>query len=991
MVILISQASLALLTFLALVPLASTHSTAWPTIAYSEELQPVQHDILPRSAEHQLTRNQALRRHLLKYHNQPLAKRQLDNWLESLPPTIVQKDDHVRLALTAYNTTYYLHLEPNFDLIHPDLRLSGGGESDAAQSNSHDQFKAFKGIVVQDRAISQKKWDRAKTTSRNNRATVEHMLYEEGVLGWARMMIEHDENDALILRGAFTVDNDTFHVTTRQHYHIQKRSDDHSPRPRDARSKSSLVIYRDSDLLKSSNQLKKRSAPPEPSCGAKVVHGPTEPYGYYYPPDPTSPLSSYSSGTGSDVFGMIRSGLLHKRDDSNDSGIMVTMAGPSPVPTGCPKTRMVTYIGVAADCAYVRSYDGLANARNQIFADFNTASGIYEATFNMALGIKSMVIESMNCPTTPVKGVAWNQDCSTNYTINNRLSDFSYWRGQNGRSNDSIGLWHLMTKCSSGAILGIAWTGALCQTAAIAQGTDYTAGTGVSSISPYEWMVVAHELGHGFGAQHDCTASTCGSGTCCPLSNSTCDAQDQFIMNPSEQAATRIFSPCSINAICSTIASSDGNCMQAPTVAVNKVQMANVNVCGNGIKEAGEQCDCGSPAECASDPCCDGTTCTYKGTAVCDDLSDDCCRNCQLAPANTICRSTLSTCDIAETCTGTSSQCPPDIIVPDLTACHGVGNVTGQCAKGVCTSRDLQCAQQQRAGITHQCLSSTAGCELLCNDPSGAANSCMKIPGSYFVDGTACGSKGTGSCANGKCILPGGWVPNHLSIFIPVVCVAILAIIGGAVGFICFRRRRKGLKTSRIGALSSASMGGAPSAGPPIGGATCAENKNKDVDVPRWMVANRRDSRSIYSTSRRDSQTMLSRRNSVQILKGEEEDGTMVANTPSGPTAQELQRVYFERFQHTQEQQERREGEEGFQMHMRPSDDGGRRNQGLDLGIAHESSPPVPPYSSQEYQRQDVRPFEGDSNYFQNRQDLSGAHLHVQEQQQQYPPQHMPH
>lgn len=191
MVHLIIQASLLALA-LAFAPLTSSHSTAWPTIAYAEELQLVRHDILPRSAEHQLAREQALRRHLLKHHDQPFAKRQLDNWIKSLPPTIVQKDDHVRLALTAYNTTYYLHLEPNFDLIHPDLQLSGGGVSDS-QSNGHDHFKAFKGIVLKDRDISQKKWDRA--TSRSDRATVEHMLYEEGVLGWARMMIEHDENE----------------------------------------------------------------------------------------------------------------------------------------------------------------------------------------------------------------------------------------------------------------------------------------------------------------------------------------------------------------------------------------------------------------------------------------------------------------------------------------------------------------------------------------------------------------------------------------------------------------------------------------------------------------------------------------------------------------------------------------------------------------------------------------------------------------------------
>ncbi|KAG0033418.1 hypothetical protein BGZ81_008504 [Podila clonocystis] len=978
---------------LAFAPLVSSHSTAWATIAYAEELQPVRHDILPRSAEQQLTREHALRRHLLKDHDQPLAKRQLDNWIKSLPPTVVQKDDHVRLALTAYNTTYYLHLEPNFDLIHPDLRISGGGMSDS-QSNGHDHFKAFKGIVLQDQEMSQKKWDRAMATSRSDRATVEHMLYEEGVKGWARMMIEHDENDdSIILRGAFTVGDDTYHVTTRQHYHIQKRSDDHAP-PTNTRHKSNLIIYRDSDLLQPTHQSKKRSMPEQSSCGTKGQR-PAEPHGYYYPPDLTSPLSSSSSGSG--LFGMINSGLLHKRA-ANTSDIMVTVAGPNPVPTGCPKTRMVTYIGVAADCTYVRSYNGLANARKQIFADFNTASGIYESTFNVALGIKSMVIESMNCPKTPVKGVVWNQECSTNYTINNRLSDFSFWRGQSGRAADGIGLWHLMTKCSSGAILGIAWTKALCQTAAFAQGTEYTAGTGVSTISPYEWMVVAHELGHGFGAQHDCTGSTCvtadaATGACCPLSDTVCDAEDRYIMNPSEQAATKIFSPCSISAICSTIAGNSGKCLQAPAASTSKVQKAAANVCGNGVREDGEQCDCGSPTECALDPCCDGTTCRYKAGAVCDDLNDDCCRGCQLAPQGLTCRSAMSTCDIPEKCTGTSPTCPPDVIVPDRTSCHGPGNFTGQCAQGVCTSRDLQCAQQQRAGITHQCLGSTSECELLCNDPSGTANSCMKIPGVYFVDGTVCGS---GTCAKGKCVLPGGWVPNHLSIFIPVVCAAVLLIIGGVVGFICLRRRRKGLtlKTNRVRAMSSASMAG-PSTGPGAGTATGGgqNNKNKEMDVPRWMLANRHDSQAVFSTSRRSSQTVLSRRSSLQIMRGSEETTASANATMSGPTAQELQQQYFEQFQkqqghHQQQQQQENEEQHNFQMqrvHGRTREDGWNSDQDLDLGNVGQRHP-VPSYSFQEFHRQDVvHPFEVDSYYFQDQQDLSDPHAHAHSPHPQQP------
>jgi hypothetical protein len=49
------------------------------------------------------------------------------------------------------------------------------------------------------------------------------------------------------------------------------------------------------------------------------------------------------------------------------------------------------------------------------------------------------------CPTTPAKNTAWNTACSSTYTISDRLSDFSEWRGSLG--NDGAGLWHLMTQC----------------------------------------------------------------------------------------------------------------------------------------------------------------------------------------------------------------------------------------------------------------------------------------------------------------------------------------------------------------------------------------------------------------------------------------------------------------------------------------------------------------------------------------------------------------
>ncbi|GJJ71610.1 hypothetical protein EMPS_03960 [Entomortierella parvispora] len=861
----------------------SAHSPAWPSIAYSETIQSLHHDILPRSL---LSSSSS--------HISVLSKR--SERAPSKAINIVQRGDRVRLEFSAFNSTFFLHLEPNNDLVHPNLDLSGHEDLSSVQD-----IKAFKGFVVQDEDTSLRKWNRDLTTSAAEGAshTYEHRLYEEGVLGWARMMIEHDANsDKMVLRGAFTDGSTTYHVTSRQHYHVQKRSDDHSPSS-SAPADGELVIYRDSDIFK--HKLKQGDHDePLSTCGSTgpSYASPEQHHGYYYPPDLTAPVPMGGAGS---VFEM---GMpFRKRDD-----VTVKVAGPNPVPTGCPASRMVNYMGVAADCVYVRSYGGLENARKQILADFNTASAIYESTFNVALGLNALQIESMNCPTIPVQDTFWNQECTNNYTITDRLSDFSYWRGQDGRSTDGNGLWHLVTGCNSGSIIGIAWTQALCQTTAIAQGSQYTAGVAVSSISPNSWMVVAHEVGHGFGANHDCTASTCVSAAaiqaaaCCPLSGTQCNAGDHYIMNPAEQTATSIFSPCSINAICSNIGSPSGSCLQPAGAKVT--QSLSLNVCGNGIKEAGEQCDCGSPDECAKDPCCDGTTCTFKGNAVCDDLNDDCCNNCQLAPAGMVCRSAISDCDIAETCSGNSTTCPPDVRIPNLTSCQilavGANNRTvvqgqGQCANGICTSRDLQCAQQDRPGITGQCTAMKSGCAMLCNDPSGAANSCMQIPGVNFVDGSPCGNSNEGMCVNGDCVLPGGWARNNLQILIPVIC-AIVVICGGGVGLGIFCHRRMAKKRVLLGKIKEQSLGlPEPSTG---------KDGKEGADVPRWMVTeNRRQSATGLSTSaatlmsrRPSSSQAISRRTSLsaQHILGQEDDAGTSQGIDLSNTSAAQQQLYYQ-------------------------------------------------------------------------------------------------
>ncbi|KAF9429445.1 hypothetical protein BGZ76_001283 [Entomortierella beljakovae] len=755
------------------------HSSEWPAITRSEHVLNLHHEILPRIT------------------TDPFAKRSL-NQLPSVASDIISRLDTFRIQFSAFNSTFHLYLEPNTELIHPD--------SDLGPNISHDDIKAFKGVVLQDEKHSDRKWERAATTSQVVKRSIEHMLHEEGVLGWARVMVEHDtdSSEGLILRGAFMANDDTYHINTRHVYHVQKRSDD--ALPPEASLGSNLIIYRDSDLYKPTlNPRKKRGLETNNvSCGSDHMLNKTAGYiesvsshDYYYPPDlsATTPmLGDYDMASSPSWMNVLSP--LAKRS------LTIRAVGPNPVPAGCPVNRLVNYMGVAADCAYVRSYGGQAAARAQIFSDFNTASAIYESTFNVALGVIALNISPESCPSTPVQGQEWNQDCSVDYTIDKRLSDFSNWRGQSPRVDDGAGLWHLMTKCNSGAVVGIAWTKALCQMKSQAQvvpgeGTQYTAGTGVSSITPNEWMVVAHEIGHGFGAAHDCATQSCSG--CCPLSATVCDAGGRYIMNPTEQTATKVFSPCSIKTICNTIQGL-GQCLKPP--GTREVQSGEVNICGNGIKETGEDCDCGSAEECANDPCCNGTTCKFNAGAVCDDLNDDCCQSCQLKPAGQVCRVAISECDVQEVCSGTSAACPADVRLDNETPCTGSGNATGlQCANGVCTSRDLQCLQQDREGVTKACGASNS-CDLLCNDPSGGALTCAQIPGAYFIDGTPCGFGGT--CSKGQCDYNGAsgvlnWAKRNLKIVIPVAVVVGLILICCiwaccCSGFFDKKRQRKRLR-----------------------------------------------------------------------------------------------------------------------------------------------------------------------------------------------------
>lgn len=109
-------------------------------------------------------------------------------------------------------------------------------------------------------------------------------------------------------------------------------------------------------------------------------------------------------------------------------------------------------------------------------------------------------------------------------------------------------------------------------------------------------------------------------------------------------------------------------------------------MCGNGIREGDEVCDCGSVVECTN-PCCDAATCQLAANAQCS--GGLCCSDmCQFISQGTMCRNAVGDCDIAELCDGLSSDCPIDDHILDGTPCDGD---TGFCFSGSCPSYDQQC------------------------------------------------------------------------------------------------------------------------------------------------------------------------------------------------------------------------------------------------------------------------------------------------------------
>ncbi|KAI5863494.1 zinc metalloprotease mde10 [Durotheca rogersii] len=706
------------------------------------------------------------------------VRRNALNYISRLDDPVLHTPSHQVRSHTSFDLTFLLHEGED------KIRISLEPNPDVLSDSATVQYLGADGTVRHERV------ERTEHRVFKGHAFLRHPGHAEWLnTGWARISVLRDGPKPLF-EGTFRVNGNHHHIQTSSNYRQTQHEEDPAA---DAAEDEYMVVWRDSDIKPNSysNSELKRGLD-ENTCLSDSLDFNNE---NEHPVRSGLDLRDLSVVDAHSLFGRQIDGT------TGGNGAGVNLAGSIGSTQGCPTTRRVALVGIATDCTYTAQFASNADVRTNIIQLVNSASALFETSFNISLGIQNLTISERDCPATPSANAPWNVACSRGVTITDRLNLFSGWRGQ---FNDTNSYWTLLSTCNTNAAVGLAWLGLLCAQGSWVRedssgGNGTIAGANVVVRTSTEWQVFAHEAGHTFGAVHDCNQESCSDGTvsrqqCCPLSTSSCDARAGFIMNPSTLPGLTQFSPCTVGNVCSALGR---NSVRSSCLADNRnIVTITGSQCGNGIVEAGEQCDCGGPNGCGNNSCCDPTTCQFRENAVCDPSNEDCCTSqCQFRSSGSVCRASTGSCDPEETCSGQSGMCPTDLKANDGDTC-GASGAGLSCASGQCTSRDLQCSTLVGTFTSNNSIRAcnSQSCTMQCSSPLLGPNSCYDL-GQYFLDGTPC--EGGGRCSSGRCEgssftdQVGSWINDNRNIVIPVASAVGGIILLGLACCICTSCRRR--------------------------------------------------------------------------------------------------------------------------------------------------------------------------------------------------------
>ncbi|XP_052740543.1 uncharacterized protein LOC112043461 [Bicyclus anynana] len=293
--------------------------------------------------------------------------------------------------------------------------------------------------------------------------------------------------------------------------------------------------------------------------------------------------------------------------------------------------------------------------------------------------------------------------------------------------------------------LGLAWTGDLknaggvCEKNGHYRGSMKSLNTGIVTLLNYgkhvppavSHVTLAHEIGHNFGSPHD-------PEMCTPFGE-----DGNYIMfaraTSGDRKNNNKFSPCSLRAIDPVL----NNKARSPKGCFTEPQPA---ICGNGVVEEGEECDCGWASEC-TDVCCRPQAvrphykpCTLTEHSVCSPSQGPCCTSSCTLKFGDKCRSDNGCRDAAH-CDGKRAACPASRHKPNRTRCDKeLVCFMGECTGSICLAYGLescQCAPRKD--------DARSACELCCRKPGAPCVSSFHwntapydVPDMYAKPGTPC-------------------------------------------------------------------------------------------------------------------------------------------------------------------------------------------------------------------------------------------------------------
>jgi hypothetical protein len=165
-------------------------------------------------------------------------------------------------------------------------------------------------------------------------------------------------------------------------------------------------------------------------------------------------------------------------------------------------------------------------------------------------------------------------------------------------------------------------------------------------------------------------------------------------------------------------------------VNVSVVSCSVASVCGDGVLDAGEQCDDGGTAagDCCSATCqIEPATTTCRAAAGTCDLAETCDGTTAICPSDAkntnVCRAAAGECDVAESCDGASNACPADGVESAITTCRAAA---GTCDLAeTCDGTTAICPSD--AKNTNVCRAAAGECD--------AAESCDGVTDTCPADG----------------------------------------------------------------------------------------------------------------------------------------------------------------------------------------------------------------------------------------------------------------